>query len=135
MAVQPLLCTELAPQAHSAVMSSAYGPAFQKLQDALVDNQCIILASDQQSGLISFRMQSESYLNSAKRRIDVLDGTILVRTIQPALTNIRLQLAFSWQESNDMAGTFRSGASKEADPAWYKMVFDMLGVSALPTKK
>ena len=132
---QPILCAEQAPPTHSAVMSSAYGTAFQKVQDALVENQCIILASDQQSGLISFRIQSESYPNSARRHVDFLDGTILLRSVLPASTSIRVQLALSWQESNDMQGTYKSGASREADAGWYKTVFDILGLSASQSKK
>ena len=135
VAGQPMAFADQSPQPHSQVIQAPCDSTFQKVIDALVDNNCVILAANQMAGLISFRTQSESYPNSARRHVNILDGTILLRAESPASTRIRVQLTLNWQESNDTAGTFKTGAQKEADAGWYKIVFDILGLPVSPSTK
>jgi hypothetical protein len=115
-------------QAAPTLVTTSPELTFDKIMENLFTNDCVILTANQQLGLITFRTQSEEYPNSARRRVNVLEGTILFKPDSPASTRTRVKLSLSWQESNDLANTFRTGASKEADAKWYKMIFDMLGV-------
>ncbi len=122
------------PQALSELVTSSPDATFEKIVEKLFNNNCIILAVNQQLGLITFRTQSEENSRASRRHVNILDGTILIRSETSTSTRIRVKLSLSWQESySDF--TFRTGVQNDVGAEWYKSVFDMLGLSApLPGK-
>jgi hypothetical protein len=121
-------------QSPSELVTTSPDATFQKIVEKLFNNNCIILAVDRQLGLITFRTQAEDNSNSARRHVNILEGTILVNAETSSATRIRVKLTLGWQESRSDY-TFQTGAQKEADAGWYKFVFDMLGFSTQPPAK
>jgi hypothetical protein len=126
---------EQPPQLVSELVTSRADTSFEKVVERLFTNNYVILAADKQLGLISFRAQFEDKANAARRHVNVLEGTLLLRAATSSTSRIQVKLTLSWQESNDTAGTFKTGVQHEADAGWYKNFFNMLGLpAALPTK-
>ncbi|WP_243288045.1 hypothetical protein [Geothrix terrae] len=117
------------PQPHTLTLQGAYDTTFSKLLVALVNNDSIILTANQQVGVISFRNQSEDAPNNARKHVNVLEGTILVKAQTPHSTVLQVKLTLAWQESYVTQGTYRTGVQKEADDGWYKGFLDMLSNS------
>jgi hypothetical protein len=136
LVLHPGICqAEQPPQIVSELLTSSPDARFEKIAEILFNNNYVILAANQQLALITFRTQSEDYPNSARRRVNVLEGTLLLRPAGRDATRIQVKLTRSWQESNDTAGTFRTGVQHEADADWYKNFFNMLGFAAIPPSK
>jgi len=126
---------EQAPQIVSELVTSSPDASFDKIVEKLFNNNYVILAANKQLGFISFRTQFEDNSNAARRHVNVLEGTLLLRAATSSASRIQVKLTLSWQESNDTAGTYRSGVQHEADAGWYKNFFNMLGLPATPPTK
>lgn len=111
----------------SDLVTTSPDATFQKIIDILVNNNCIILAANQQLGLITFRNQSEDNSSSNRRHVNTLEGTILLRQEAPTSTRIRVKLTLRWQEIDRRGTNLAFGIQHDADAGWYKSVFDMLG--------
>ena len=136
LALCPGVCqAEQPPQIVSEVVAGSCNASFDKIVERLFNNNYIILAANKQLGLITFRTQSEDSSNAARRHVNVLEGTLLLRPLTPTSTQIKIELTLSWQESYVTAGTFRTGVQHEADAGWYKGFFKMLGFAATPSTK
>jgi hypothetical protein len=126
---------EQSPKITSDFVTTSSDATYDKVLDKLFNNNYIILAANQQLGFITFRTQSEDNSNSARRHVNVLEGTIFLHAENFTTTRIRVKLTLSWQETYDTAGTFRTGAQQEADAGWYKSFFNMLGLTATSSNK
>ena len=122
------------PQPLSELVTTTSDATVEKIVEKLFSNNWIILSANQQLGLITFRYQSEENSSPARRHVNVLDGSILVRPETSNSTRVRVKLTLSWQESYSNA-TFRTGIRTDVPAEWYKLVFDTLGLSAPPTGK
>jgi hypothetical protein len=132
---QPLVSVEQTLPAHSLVIPEACNPIFPKLLETLVANDCIILAANQHLGVISFRSQFEDNTNSARKRVNVLEGTLLLRPETPTSTLVRVKLTLSCQDTYTTQGTYRVGIQRDADPGWYKGILEMIAKAGpSPTK-
>lgn len=132
---QPLASVEQSPQAQSVILPTAYTATFPRLLETLVDNGCIILAADQQLGFISFRSQSEDNTSAAWKRVNVLEGTILLRSETPNSTHIRTKLTLSHQDNYAIHGAYRTGVQRDADDRWYKGTLEMIAKVVPPSSK
>ena len=126
----PLNLAGASPQTRSDLVTTSPDATFEKIIDKLVDNNFIILAANQQLGLISFRNQIEDNSSSIRRHVNILEGTILLRQESPTSTRIRVKLTLSWQEIDRRGSNIAFGVQHDADAGWYKGVFDMLGFTA-----
>jgi hypothetical protein len=122
------------PQPLSELVTTSSDATVEKIVEKLFSNNWIILSANQQLGLITFRYQSEENSSPARRHVNVLDGSILVRSETSNSTRVRVKLTLSWQESYSNA-TFQTGIRNDVPAEWYKLVFDTLGLSAPPTGK
>jgi len=126
------LCPALAfagqtPETPSEVVAATPDATVEKLVERLFNGNCLILTANPQLGLITFRYQSEEHSIPARRHVNVLDGSILVRTETATTEQVRVKRTPSWQESYS-DHTFQTGVRMDVPAEWYMLVFDMLGL-------
>ena len=125
---------EQAPPPLSEVVTTSSDATIEKFVEKLFSNNWIILSANPELGLITFRYQSEENSSPARRHVNVLEGSILVRAETSTSTRVRVKLTLSWQESF-ADHTFQTGVRSDVPAEWYKLVSDVLGLSTpLPSK-
>lgn len=110
---------------HAQVLPVPSEVLFPKAVEALLDHHCIILAVNQQLGILSFRTQSEDRTARYRKHLNVLEGTLLFKRESPASTRVRATLTLGWQETDQKV--FTTGVQQDADAGYYKWLFDLLG--------